>query len=305
MGVNLSGGEFTPDALPGVYNKNYIYPSAEEISAFEKIGMNTIRMPVLWERIQPELDQPLNALEMQRIDKVIADAKARHMKVIIDLHNYGQYRGEYIGSSQVPVRSFVNVWEQISQYYLHEPDVIFGLMNEPHKQEAALWADIDQQVINAIRNTGARQLILAPGTRWTGGHSWNKKGKSISNADALSALHDPANNLAIEIHQYFDANYSGKDSACPDANTGVNSLTGVTEWLRKTQHYGFLAEFGGSKEPVCLEAMRNTLSHMQKNSDVWKGWTYWAAGAWLGKYSYSIQSPDVHPQATVLKEFLP
>ena len=59
-GVNIAGGEFTPDRLPGVYDRDYTYPDDQSIAYFAAKGMNTIRVPVLWERIQPRLGKALD-----------------------------------------------------------------------------------------------------------------------------------------------------------------------------------------------------------------------------------------------------
>ena len=51
--------------------------------------------------------------------------------------------------------------------YANTPNVIFGIMNEPHNQSAAQWEPIAQDSINAIRAAGATsQAILIPGTYW-------------------------------------------------------------------------------------------------------------------------------------------
>jgi endoglucanase len=45
------------------------------------------------------------------------------------------------------------------------------------------------------------------------------------------------------------------------------------------------------------------LTYMDSNSDVWRGWTYWAGGAWWGDYPLSVQPGDdgkPRPQMTVL-----
>lgn len=54
----------------------------------------------------------------------------------------------------------------------------------------------NQAAINAIRATGAKQLILAPGGGWTGGHSWTTgyAGNSPPNSEVMVRLTDPINN---------------------------------------------------------------------------------------------------------------
>lgn len=45
-------------------------------------------------------------------------------------------------------------------------------MNDPHDMPTSLVLLNDQAAIDDIRKSGARQLILAPGNGYTGGHSW-------------------------------------------------------------------------------------------------------------------------------------
>ena len=60
----------------------------------------------------------------------------------------------------------------------------------------------DQAAIDGIRSVGAKQLIIAPGNGFTGGHSWlqNSQGDDPS-GDFLFMLKDPINNTAIDIHE--------------------------------------------------------------------------------------------------------
>lgn len=36
---------------------------------------------------------------------------------------------------------------------------------------------------------------------------------------------DSANNYVFEVHEYFDSDYSGTSSDCPDANAGTDTFT--------------------------------------------------------------------------------
>src|ERR1700761_5629394 len=48
-GVNISGGEFNTQTVPGVYGTNYIYPSNAELDYFSSKGMTCVRVPFSWE----------------------------------------------------------------------------------------------------------------------------------------------------------------------------------------------------------------------------------------------------------------
>jgi len=74
------------------------------------------------------------------------------------------------------------------------PNVIFGLMNEPHEQSASEWLVGANAAIEAIRNAGARQLILVPGSYWTGAHSWTK----TDNGKVMAGVVDPTNTSSMK-----------------------------------------------------------------------------------------------------------
>lgn len=307
VGVNLAGGEFGGGHIPGTYGRDYIYPSTEDIAEFSNLGMNTIRVPFLWERVQRKLNGPLDRMELGHLDAVVMAAHGHQMTVILDPHNYGSYSGQIIGSAKVSTKAFAQFWRELAKYYRDEPYVAFGLMNEPNRQMADEWAEIAQSAVYAIRKAGAHQLILVPGTIYSGAHSWNNKVGKLSNAEALASIKDPDNNFVIEMHQYFDSDSSGTSPVCMSTLRGEEALTGATAWLRQTGHKGFLGEFGVSKDPVCLATLQQTLGYLRKNSDVWAGWTYWAAAAWFGDYMFNIFPPDPakHPQISVIQNFLP
>ena len=71
-------------------------------------------------------------------------------------------------------------------------------------QPTELILQNNQAAIDAIRATGAEQLILAPGNGFTGGHSWTQVTGTAGNApssDFMNMLVDPLNNTAIDIHE--------------------------------------------------------------------------------------------------------
>src|SRR4029078_11930417 len=68
-GVNISGGEFNDQSLPGEYARDYVYPEPATVAYFATKGMNIIRVPVRWERLQHQLEGSLDEQEVQRLDR--------------------------------------------------------------------------------------------------------------------------------------------------------------------------------------------------------------------------------------------
>ncbi|MCF3643370.1 glycoside hydrolase family 5 protein, partial [Rhizobium sp. TRM95111] len=142
------------------------------------------------------------------------------------------------------------------------------------------WLASANAAIAAIRAAGADNLVLVPGTSWTGAHSWEQQRDGGANGTVMRRVADPLGRHAYEVHQYFDADFSGKHETCARAADGVAALERFTDWLRETGARGFLGEFGGSAAPGCLEAIADARAVVEGNADVWTGWAYWAAGDW-------------------------
>lgn len=339
-GVNLAGAEFTPAQVPGTLGTHYIWPTQAEINYFKSLGMNTIRLPFLWERLQPDLGGAFTTAYKDDLVNTVSMITAAGMSVVIDVHNYARYyqcpnnsctvwdgTTNFVGgvgsnpSNGPTADQFGAFWASLAALWPNDPYVIFGLMNEPTYMPTTTWVNDANVAIAAIRNIGANNLILVPGNCWTGGWSWS--GGTISQCDApndnatqMLSIVDSANNYAIEIHQYLDSDYSGTDGKdC--THDGAEVLAGVTSWLKANNKRAFLGEFAGINSAACQSAVTNMLSYMNDNAGGdsaggWIGWTWWAAGQWYGSGDgFSLEPSNIGapsqadaPQVSWLTPFL-
>jgi endoglucanase len=301
LGVNLAGAAFSPNALPGIYGQDFVYPTGQEISYFTAHGMNVFRLSLLWERLQPRLQGPLDPAELTRLTTFIANAEAHSAAVIIDIHNYGMYRGTLIGDPGVKSADFADLWARLAQQFGGDDHILFGLMNEPKQPDAAAWQAIVQNAINAIRATGARNRILVPGIGWD-----SAQGFANMSASTLGHLTDPKHHIVYEVHQYFDADSSGTSDDCIAPEAAIARLSPFTEWLKSEHQSGFLGEFGVSRRPECLAVLARVTAYLAANADVWSGWTYWAAGPVWGDYMFTLEpaSGIDRPQIKILRKYL-
>lgn len=289
QGVNLAGAEFGT-AVPGTINVDFIWPSTAELDYFHSRGMNIVRVPFLWERMQPALNGALDSTYLADLDAIVSHAASIGVNVIVDPHNYARYGGHVVGSAELPDAALADLWSRLAIHFLGNDHVVLGLMNEPNSMSTEQWVSAANAAIAAIRATGSNHLILVPGNAWTGAHSWSQNWYGTANAVAMLGITDSANHFAFELHQYFDSNYSGTAEACKAASgTGINELSGVTNWLRSNGRKGFLGEFAGANNAGCHIAIVGALAHLDSNDDVWLGWTWWAAGPWWGEYMYTLE----------------
>jgi len=226
---------------------------------------------------------------------------------LLDAHNYMRYNdpsmqpqsGSVIGNTSDPksatTESIAAFWGEMSTRFKSNPNVIYGIMNEPHDMPTELVLKNDQAIIDAIRATGALQLILVPGNGFAGAQRWLNETCDIDckpNADVLAAIRDPLNNFAFDMHLYFDNDTSGTHEECTAA--APTNLLPVTTWLREHNYTAFLSEFGVGANAACFETLNNTLNHLEQNPE-FIGWTYWSAGPLWGDYFLSIE-PNEGPQ---------
>jgi endoglucanase len=298
-GVNLSGAEFGQTNLPGTFGTDYTYPTDAEVDYFVGKGMNTFRLPFRWERLQNSQNAALNAAELSRMTSFVNYATSQGANVILDPHNFARYfpspASNFQGSTtgvvggDVPDSSFANFWSQVAADFKNNSHVIFNLMNEPANLNTDQWVGAANAAIAAIRATGATNLILVPGNRFTGAWTWDTSdANGRSNADAMLDIVDPGNNFAFDVHQYFDSDGSGTHSSILGNNPmlGVQRLTDFTNWLDANNRRGFLGEFavdnikiGDGPSQVGDELVTNMLNYMSSDPN-WLGWTWWGGGPW-------------------------
>lgn len=305
-GVNLSGAEFG-EALPGQLGVDYLWPTNEEIDYFRSREMNLVRIPFLWERLQPTLDEAFDADYLAGLDGLVVHATAVGMHVILNPQNFARYRGDPIGSAAVPNAAFADFWARLAERYRDNDAVVFGLMNEPHDLPTEQWVDAANAAIAAIRASGAQQLILVPGNGWTGAWSWTDDWYGTPNALAMLSIVDNGPH-AFEVHQYFDAGRGGESGVC-EPGTGAAQLLDMMAWLRAHGLHGFLAETAGADNADCRSAIDGALSHLRANADVWLGWAWWSAGPWWEDYIFTLEptmnfSVDA-PQMSWLFPYMP
>jgi endoglucanase len=293
-GVNRAGAEFGDDWNGWTGQTYYQWPSApvrtNELNYYAAKGMNVVRLPISWERLQHTLNGPLDPTYQANLVDYVKAATSVGLTVIIDLHNYSRYATGAYDSSGAQVNTYTqhvlgdgtltfahvaDVWTKIATLFVSTPRVIFNLMNEQHDASSSLDSTAIfggyQTVLNAVRATGATQLVLFPNTRSSDTHHWATWSPQGGPLDAVAALSvtDSANNLAFDMHSY-----TGTDSWNGD-------ITVVTNWAHANGKHLFLSELGTTSGATAVSTL---LTYINSKADVWVGWTVWN----LDPYSISV-----------------
>ncbi|PWI68021.1 hypothetical protein PCL_02422 [Purpureocillium lilacinum] len=283
--ISILGSAFNPLVSTACHPTNTSYPYIDDVSHYKSWrdrGFNLFRIAIAWQHAQTELGGSLNETNMRGVDKLIEAITGDGGQAIIDIHNYARWYCAVIGQ---PERSFlsptVNVtnahfsdlWVRLAARYKSNPNVIFQLMNEPHDLDIEKWADTTQEAILAIRTVTTKHTILVSGTQFARLVDWQSFSMP---ALGPGLLQDPANRTMYDFHQYFD-DLGGAYGMCEPWAGYVQRFEEVTALLRRTGYRALLTEFGGGPFPQCAQLVSRLLAFLDRNSDVWYGWTAWGS----------------------------
>ena len=241
--------------------------------AVEEWHANVIRLPVRSTRWfgQETGQTPADAERYRRlVDYVVGYLSAKGCYLVLDLHEYRAAKDRH-----------VSFWKDAATRYRNVPAVIFGLLNEPHGISWEVWrnggmlsdkrrkSDVPdendeklvaemsvgmQALVNAVRSTGAKNLVTAGGLDWA---------YDISGAINGFALDDPS--VIYETHVYpWKGNWEKK-------------------FLATAEKYPvLLGEVGASDKKMPFESKlkdphkwsKKVLACIQKNHLNWTGWSF-------------------------------
>ncbi len=305
-GVNISGGEFGPENLPGAMYADYLYPqSTDEYQYYSGKHISVIRLPIRWERVQHEAFGELNEPDINQIRNVLSTASQYNMKVILDLHNFGRYYGKPLLTTDSD--KLFDVWARLAKTFKNDPGLYgYELMNEPHDMPggSAAWAQIAQKTTDNVRKVDKKTLIIIPGYNWQNAQNWTKNNPNLH-------ITDPGNNLVYAAHVYFDESYDGKYSKSFEednrgTNIGITDSSDFRDWLKTNNVKGVFTEFGvPAQDQGYLKAMDLFLGTINTDPNI-TGAVYWSGGPWWKNYSLSIEPKNGsdRPQMKVLQKYM-
>jgi endoglucanase len=223
-GVDRSGTEYECVQGHGIFDGP---TSQASIKAMKFMGINAVRLPLneaCWNGESYVRPAFAGTRYRAAIRAYVRSLNAAGLDVILDLHwTDGQYTGGASACSspeatcQKPMpdaAGSVPFWTSVATTFKDNDAVIFDLFNEPYPEKAAngdlaegwrCWlhgggdcAGISypaagmQQLVNAVRSTGANNVIMLGGLEWS-----NDLSGWLSHKPA-----DPDHNLAASWHSY-------------------------------------------------------------------------------------------------------
>lgn len=247
--------------------------------------VNVIRLPLSqdrWFGKAPEQNgdsKPYREL----VQQVVNECATQNCYIILDLHwsDCNEW-GANIGQHSMPDTNSIVFWKDFAPRYANHPAVLFDLYNEPHDVSWNVWLNggmiLDkpnqrgavaknyqsvgmQAMLDAVRSTGAKNVVIAGGLDWAYDLSGILDGRQLS---------DPNGNGVIYANHCYD-----------------NKGDSVDAWIAKMERATaklpvIVSEFGGNSGPSKKIPDDNWLLHVLQAIEDHQ----WSYTAW-----------DLHPAA--------
>jgi endoglucanase len=205
-GVNTASLEWSSDGEDG-----HVLETVK--TAITGWHANTIRLPLSQDRwfgkAPEQTDKGKNYRIMVR--RIVDIVNSQGCYIILDLHwsNAGDW-GKNIGQHFMPDENSLSFWKDVAEAYKNHPAVLFGLYNEPHNVGWDIWLSGGQvtekatrktpvrtykavgmqALLNAVRSTGAKNVVVVGGLDWSYDFSGILKGARLSDPDGNGVLYD-------------------------------------------------------------------------------------------------------------------
>ncbi len=194
-GVNAASMEWTSNG------EGHILTTVN--TAIQDWHVNIIRLPMAQDRWFGKAPEQTDGGKAYRdLIKQVVDACANQgCYILLDLHwSDADEWGKQIGQHKMPDQNSVAFWKEVAHAYRNQPAVLFDLYNEPHDVTWDIWHDGGtvtekdrrtgeektyqavgmQALLDTVRGTGAKNVVVAGGLDWAYDMSGFLNGKQLS-----------------------------------------------------------------------------------------------------------------------------
>jgi endoglucanase len=292
LGINRAGTEYACIQGWGIFDGPH---DAAAIAAMRTWGINAVRVPLneqCWLGVEGVPEALGGAAYQRAIRRWVAALRLAGLYVILDLHLAAPAGTRADKLLPMPDRDRApTFWREVATAYRDDSAVLFDLFNEPYPdnnrdtEEAwRCWRDGGscrglpyqaagmQELIDAVRDTGAENVILLGGIQYANAFSRFR----------AYAPNDPLNNLAASWHSYdfmrwadkvaWDAQVAIPTARIPlvaseigQSDCGTDFLLPLLHWLdeRDASYLGWAWNtWGRCDGPVLIDDYDGTPSTM-------------------------------------------
>jgi endoglucanase len=291
VGTKVLNSQGEPVILRGVNCASLEWTSNGEGHIVESVKVairdwkvNHIRLPLSqdrWFGKAPE-QQDEGAAYRALVHEIVDLCASQGVYVILDLHwsDAGEW-GRSIGQHSMPDVHSVTFWEDCAKAYKNHPAVIFDLYNEPHDVSWDVWlkgGEIKdrpntrragpprtfeavgmQKLLDTVRATGAKNVVIAGGLDWSYDFSGILEGRQLSDTSGNGVIY--ANHAYNNKGDAVETWIAKVEKAAAKLPIIVSEFGGFGSGRRRGGR-------GGTQDPWLLAVMKALEDHQ------W-AWTAW------------------------------
>lgn len=252
----------------------------QQVHAVKAWGVNLVRLPLNINHWRDNKDN-----YRANIKTIVGWIKADGMDIMLDLHS-AELPGHTGGPARMAPRQAITFWQQVATEYKNDPDIIFELFNEPHDITAGEWRDGSsefagfQEMYNAVRSTGAQNIVLVAGTNWAYDLSFVKTHR-INGVNIMYSTHP----------------YNGGDRIAAIQERDYGFI--VTQNIAPVM----LTEFGNTTDDCNALHTRTTLDYARSKGMSWVAWAYFESGDYCS-FPSLIHKGALTPWGNIAKNYM-
>jgi len=264
--------------------------------AIDDWHVNHIRLPMSQDRWFGKAPEQTDEGKAYRalVDEVVKLCASKCVYIMLDMHwsDVGEW-GQNIGQHSMPDENSLTFWKDLAPVYANHPAVIYDLYNEPHDVTWDVWLNGGeitdrpnrrgqtpktfkavgmQPLLDAVRATGAKNLIVAGGLDWAYDFSGILEGRQLKDPTGSGVL-------------YANHCYNNKNQA-------------VETWIANMEKAAaklpiIISEFGGAYYKPGEEPPMRRFGGMRRNDGDWLMRVLQA----IEDHQWSYTAWDFHPSA--------
>lgn len=243
---------------------------------YKNAGFTCVRIPVRWEMHTAETaPYAIDPDWLDRVEEIVDWGLARDLYLIINAHHEWWLVDNYADPNAR--ERFHSIWRQIAGRFQDKSGkLLFEMINEPHGLTQEEINELNQAILDIIRQTNPQRTVIFSGHEWSG-------------AEQLMSAAVPADDYLMGyFHAYDPWTFAGQAQGLwgtPDDIAAIKAkFEAVANWSRVKNIPVMISEFGAVRDCEYNSRMRHYYTYVEQALVHGVAFQAWDDGGGFGIY---------------------